>query len=389
MTAENKTLEISFLPSITWNRLKVNSAHVEVPDVAFGGAKLLVKNPGETITENEITAEEADKWADELGGAVKRESLVAGKRAMYARQRFATGLGREFDDYLSAAVPSVNVYRVKAGTRAEAPVILDWEFEKGGSAAARQIIYAEAGSESTFILISKSGPDAEGLSLIGTKIVIEDGATLHLVKVNMLGKGYLQLDDTGVIEGEKSHFDFVQMELGGARTYVGAYVDMRGDKSTFLANNGFMACGENLVDMNYVAVQRGRKTDSKIYVKGVLKDRGQKVFRGTIDFRLGSHAAKGDEREEVLLLSPDIVNKTLPIILCEEEDVEGGHGATIGNLSDDVLFYLETRGISKNEAERLVTLARLKSVSRLIPDEDVRRDIKEFVAEEFGTDEKL
>ena len=55
---------------------------------------------------------------------------------------------------------------------------------------------------------------------------------------------------------------------------------------------------------------------------GVLQDRSAKLFRGTIDFQKGAAGSKGDEKEDVLLLGEDVVNRTIPLILCAEEDVE-------------------------------------------------------------------
>ena len=107
-----------------------------------------------------------------------------------------------------------------------------------------------------------------------------------------------------------------------------------------------------------------------MYLNGALKDESQKVFRGTIDLRKGSKGSTGDEQEDVLLLDPKVVNKQVPVILTEEEDVNGRHGATIGNLADDMMFYLGTRGIGKYEAEMLMTRGRLMSIAQTIPDEE-------------------
>lgn len=100
-------------------------------------------------------------------------------------------------------------------------------------------------------------------------------------------------------------------------------------------------------------------------------DSAKKAFRGTIDFKKGSSGSVGDEQEDALLLSEDVVNKTMPVILCQEEDVEGRHGATIGELGEDILFYMQTRGIDEEEAKRIMIKARLDSVAKLIPDPEI------------------
>ena len=86
-------------------------------------------------------------------------------------------------------------------------------------------------------------------------------------------------------------------------------------------------------------------------------ERAKKVFRGTIDFKRGSAGSVGSENETVLLLGEDAENKTVPVILCAEENVEGSHGATIGELDEDTLFYFASRGIDRAAVERLARMA--------------------------------
>jgi len=113
--------------------------------------------------------------------------------------------------------------------------------------------------------------------------------------------------------------------------------------------------------------------------KGVLMGNASKTFRGTIDFKNGSSGSVGDEQEDALLLSEDVVNKTMPVILCQEEDVDGRHGATIGQLGEDILFYMQTRGIDEEEAKRIITKARLESVARMIPDPEIMQKVLYYI----------
>ena len=63
-----------------------------------------------------------------------------------------------------------------------------------------------------------------------------------------------------------------------------------------------------------------------------------------------------------MLLGEDVVNRTIPLILCAEEDVEGNHGASIGQLDEDILFYMNSRGLSRAEAELLITRSKLEAL---------------------------
>ena len=121
--------------------------------------------------------------------------------------------------------------------------------------------------------------------------------------------------------------------------------------------------------MNLVVNHWGQKTTREINPAGALKDDAQKIFRGTIDFKKGSAGSVGSEQETVLMLGDGVVNKTVPLILCAEENVVGNHGATIGELDEDTLFYFESRGISAAEAENIMARAAIERLARTIEDE--------------------
>ena len=85
------------------------------------------------------------------------------------------------------------------------------------------------------------------------------------------------------------------------------------------------------------------------------------------------------ESPDVLLLDDGVQNQTIPLILCAEEDVEGNHGASIGSLDDELIFYLESRGISEEAAYELMAKARLKAVCKKIPVEGLRAELNEML----------
>lgn len=131
--------------------------------------------------------------------------------------------------------------------------------------------------------------------------------------------------------------------------------------------------------MNYTALHEGRRTQSGINASGVLRDKAFKLFRGTIDFRRGAAQASGSEKEDVLLMDDGVVNRTIPLILCGEDDVEGDHGATVGRLDDRLLFYLESRGLNREDAYEMMARARVVAVAARIPDERTRRGVERWL----------
>lgn len=112
-------------------------------------------------------------------------------------------------------------------------------------------------------------------------------------------------------------------------------------------------------------------------VAGVLREEAYKLFRGTIDFIAGCSTSVGNEQEDVLLLDDTVINKTIPLILCAEEDVVGNHGATIGRLDEALIFYMETRGMQREELYEMMAKARIDALIRKLPDAKMREALSD------------
>ena len=166
-------------------------------------------------------------------------------------------------------------------------------------------------------------------------------------------------------------------------------MDLKGKESSFEAHVGYHAKADQKLDMNYTVRHHGKKTTSLMEISGILEEHSSKLFRGTIDFLRGCSGAKGDEREDILMLGDDLVNQTIPLILCQEEDVEGNHGASMGKLDDSVLYYLSSRGIPEEKAEQIMARARIDAVCDRIPQEMVRKLVEEYLGTEEDTDETV
>ena len=163
-------------------------------------------------------------------------------------------------------------------------------------------------------------------------------------------------------------FQIMTIMTGDGDIYSDNRTELEGDSSSINAEVAYLGKNSQTIDYNIVVNHWGKDTHSEINAAGALMDSAKKVFRGTIDFKTGSSDSKGSENETVIMLGDDVVNKTVHLILCSEENVEGSHGATIGELDDDTLFYFESRGIGREEAERIMAYAALKRLIRLSGD---------------------
>jgi Fe-S cluster assembly protein SufD len=165
-------------------------------------------------------------------------------------------------------------------------------------------------------------------------------------------------------------FQIMTIMTGDGNIYSDNRTELEGDSSSINVEVAYLGKNSQTIDYNIAVNHWGKDTHSEINAAGALMDSAKKVLRGTIDFKTGSSDSKGSENETVIMLGDDVVNKTVPLILCSEENVEGSHGATIGELDDDTLFYFGSRGIGREEAERIMAYAALKRLIRLSDDKE-------------------
>jgi Fe-S cluster assembly scaffold protein SufB len=233
-------------------------------------------------------------------------------------------------------------------------------------------LIAEEKSDFTVVMNYNGPKDQEISACVQTRYQVKKGAKLTLIQINRLGENFSFMNDLGGTIAEDGTFQLIQLVLGGKNNYYGNFTSLEGKKSHLISDMGYLLNGDSNLDINTVADHTGKKTLSDINVSGVLRDNSQKTFRGTIDFHRGCGGAKGNELENVLLMDEDVINRTIPVILCDEEDVEGNHGASIGKIDEDLLFYMQSRGMDETAIYEMMAKARVDSVIRLIPDEETR-----------------
>lgn len=218
------------------------------------------------------------------------------------------------------------------------------------------------------------------------KIELEEGAEFHLVRVQLAARDMAHADTVEVEVAAGATFRYTAIEAGGAVAASKLVVNLNGARSMADVMALYFADGERRVDMNYLIRQRGAETDATMLVHGALTGRGEKVFRGTLDFVRGSAGSVGREREEVMLLSPKVRNRSVPLMLSGEADVDGHHAVTIGKIDENKLFYLMSRGLDREAAKKLIVDAAIAPVLARVPDEALAQEVWARIEEGLAHD---
>lgn len=213
-------------------------------------------------------------------------------------------------------------------------------------------------------------------ALLNTKIVIDSNKDNNITIINLTSKdskSFIAIENN-VKENIKSTVNFI--ELGGI-VKVSNYYSINNGENYF--NSLYLGKNTDKIDMNYYVGLNKKNSISKINVQGSLSDQANKSFKGTIDFYEESSKSIGEEIENCILLSDKAVSRSLPMLLCHEEDVEGAHGVSTGKIDEDKLFYLMSRGIDEKEAKKLIINANYNLVIDNIPDEEIKVMIRKEI----------
>ena len=345
----------------TWNRLRANSLSVFVPDHADAGKVYL---PLPRLFE-----------------------------------RIECGMGQEVTDYVESQAFKSDFYNVPARTKREEPIVV--AVSAAQNQCANTGIIVREGAEATVVIAAFAGDASDGGAPTGsdangsdalptsaalTRIVVEAGAKLHLIEMLGVNEGQQHLESVGLEVHQDAAVDVKQYALGGSTIGLGLTANLVGARARLDLNNRYHATHEETLDINHLVRMRGTSTRAQLTESGVLNEAAKKTLRATIDLVRGAKDAQGNEIETVMILGDDVVNKTMPVILCDEDDVAGNHGATIGSVSPEQLDYLAARGLSHQAAEQLFIRALFEDAIINAPEEISHRVAVERCEAELGAE---
>ena len=344
----------------TWNRLRANSLSVSVPNHADAGKVYL---PLPRLFE-----------------------------------RIECGMGQEVTDYVESQAFKSDFYSVPAHTKREEPIVV--AVSAAQNQCANTGVIVREGAEATVVIAAFAGDASDGAPAGGaangsnalptsaalTRIVVETGAKLHLIEMLGVNEGQQHLESVGLEVHQDAAVDVKQYALGGSTIGLGLTANLVGARARLDLNNRYHATHEETLDINHLVRMRGTSTRALLTESGVLNEAAKKTLRATIDLVRGAKDAQGNEIETVMILGDDVVNKTMPAILCDEDDVAGNHGATIGSVSPEQLDYLAARGLSRQAAEQLFVRALFEDAIINAPEEISHRVAVERCEAELGAE---
>lgn len=398
---------VNAMPAPTWSWLKMNDTAVEIPagltpapaavsvEPAPGSADVVSANadafddalvaagkrfasrarasaPGDARDHVALAAGEVDPM-DVPALSRYQQGAVRVEEELSVEEAFETGMGAEAYGYLRSIGERPCVLEVPSGASAQVRVRVSGT---PGTASVASVDVIARRDSSLELTVALNGTGSEpGLIGAAMRVFAAAGSRVSITTVQTADDAFISLDDAGIFVDEGAHVEVSHTVLGAGRSYTGLAADLRGDAARIDVDTSYLGAREQVRDFNYQIRHLGRRTTSSMDANGVLAGASKKVLCGTIDLMHGCTGSEGAERETVLLADERVDNKTVPVILCDEDDVAGNHGATIGHVRPEQLFYLGCRGLSPEAAEALFISAKLEDAALNAPDDEVRANV--------------
>jgi Fe-S cluster assembly protein SufD len=275
---------------------------------------------------------------------------------------------------------------VPENTRIEHPVHAFRYVDCPGSlVSTHTLIVAEPGSEITCI-DEYISPDLEETttSLAGVEIVGEAGADVHYVSLQRYGKGIQHFSIQHVTADRDTRINGFNVTLGGdlTRSDVSSRLTGPGAEGIMLAL--WFGDRDQHIDHHTLQEHAAPHAHSDLLYKGALTDSARSVFRGLIRVMPGAQLTDAYQTNRNLLLSEDASATALPNLEIEADDVRCSHGATIGQVEERQMFYLMSRGVTRQQAERLLVLGFFDEVLAKLTLEGVRTRVRAAIARKLG-----
>ena len=241
----------------------------------------------------------------------------------------------------------------------------------------RNLIVAEEASQLT--VVETYAGDGAYFSCGLTELVAGPGAVVDHYKVQREGREAFHLATLQLYAERASAVSSHSISLGGGlvRNDVNAVLD--GEGIDCILNGLYLADGRQLVD-NHMRVEHAKPhcASHELY-KGILDGKARSVFNGLIYVHKGAQKTDAKQSNRNLLLSADAIANSNPRLEIFADDVKCTHGSTVGQLDDDAVFYLRSRGIGVDAARSLLTYAFASDILARIKVEPVRHDLEEFL----------
>ena len=284
---------------------------------------------------------------------------------------------------LNLAFGKFKVIRIAKDTSVAEPIELSFAAEKGTAIFPHVLIIAEAGSKA--VIVERYASTAKGFTNAAVQIIVEDNASLTHYRVQRESPEAFHYGVTEVSVGRGSVYNSTNINLGGALSRHDIDVKFRAEGGEAWVDGLYMLNGSQHHDTHSIIDHTVPNCISHQTYKGVLNDASRAVFNGKVFVRENASGTDAQQSNKNLLLSNDARVDTKPQLEIFNDDVKCSHGATVGQLEEEELFYLLARGLPETLARNLLTYGFAEEIINKIDIETIKSELDKAVLNRLDT----
>lgn len=231
---------------------------------------------------------------------------------------------------------------------------------------------------------SSQGDESQALNNGIVEIIAGDGAQVRYVEVQRWGENVFNFNTKRAIHRPDSLVVWETGQLGGhlTKTYVDSVLKGNGSSAEF--NGVYFMSDRQHVDLDTLTHHIGLSTGGDLLLKGALKDSARAVFQGMIKIDPNGQQTNSYLKNENLLLSDHARADSIPSLEIDANDVRASHGATVSRVDEEYIFYLQSRGIPRSTAVRMIVEGFFSSIFDRMSQERVREKLAAAVSAKIG-----
>ena len=294
----------------------------------------------------------------------------------------------KFAALAGALSPNGVVLYVPKGVTVEQPLnSLLWGPGANISHLSHILVWVDDGASVTYVHEAAS-PEEKGPTLHAglVEIKVGEGATLRFVELQSWGRQVWNFSHERVQVGRDGDLEWIFGAIGSHVTKNFSELDLAGEGATGRMSGFYFTDGEQHLDHDTQQNHLAPHTTSDLLFKGALKGHSHSVWQGMIYVAPGAQKTDGYQANRNLVLNPGAHADSIPGLEILADDVRCTHGATVGKLEQEPLFYLRSRGIPPRDAERLIVEGFFDPIMQRIPFEGVRNRFQQAIHEKMAAE---
>lgn len=252
-------------------------------------------------------------------------------------------------------ITSLHALRLPKNTKGEKPVLVVVREGRSGALVQPHLaVKAEGLSDWSLILRYESAPGSQVLMNSASTFLVEDGARLNVTEVQLLDESSYFIDHALAVVGRDGVFDHLNVSLGAQVSKNRLAVRLTGSGADLHTRGLYFAMKDQHKDLNVIQDHIAPQATSRALYKGAVRDRARAVFQGLIVVEEKAAGTDAYLSNKNLLMNDGARADSLPQLKIDNNDVKCSHGSTTGKVDEEQVFYLQGRGLTRQEAKLLI-----------------------------------